>query len=238
MFLATNFLKFYLIFNFGTMNAEINDQYMTHCWPFWSSTMLDEIGGAHMTQGSATTFVADRFGNANAALNLNGGWTHVPSGFYFDTPAFTISTWIYPQTIGSWARLVDFGNGANSNNVVFAIGASGNIPAFQICKTSPCSLTLISSQALTLNQWQFLAVTYDGSNANIYINSLLTAKLTYNYTMPKLNKTSNLIGKSNMGGNDGYSLSHIDDLRFYNKSLTQNELLNVMNTNSSKKIDF
>jgi hypothetical protein len=123
MLMATNFLKFYLIFNFAMTNAEINDQYMTHCWPFWSSTMLDEIGGAHMTQGSATTFVADRFGNANAALNLNGGWTRVPSGIYFNTPAFTISTWIYPQTIGSWARLVDFGNGAYSNNVVFAIGS-------------------------------------------------------------------------------------------------------------------
>jgi hypothetical protein len=71
-----------------------NDQFMTHYWPFCSSTMFDDIGDAHMTQGSLTTFSTDRFGNANTALNLNGGWTQVPSGFYFNAPAFTISTWI------------------------------------------------------------------------------------------------------------------------------------------------
>jgi hypothetical protein len=237
--ISRHFLIFFIAFYCG-VNRDVNsnDQFMTHCWPIWSSTMLDEIGDAHMTQGALTTFSTDRFGNANAALNLNGGWTQVPSGFYFNTPAFTISTWIYPQSIGLWARLIDFGNGANSNNVVFAIGSPTNIPAFQICITSPCTLTLSSSQALALNEWQFLAVTYDGSNANIYINSLLTANLTYNLTMPHLNTTSNLIGKSNIGGNHGYSLSHIDDLRFYNKSLTQNDLLNVMKLNSSKNIVF
>jgi len=196
--------------------------------------MLDEIGGAHMTQGSATTFVVDRFGNANAALNLNGGWTKVPNGIYFNTPAFTISTWIYPQTIGSWARLVDFGNGAYSNNVVFAIGASGNIPAFQICITSSCAITLQSSQGLTLSKWQFLALTYDGSHARIYIDSTLTGTTAYTYTMPNINRNSNLIGKSNMGSSNGYSTSYIDDLRFYNKRLTESEISSIMGLNTSK----
>jgi hypothetical protein len=198
--------------------------------------MFDDIGGAHMTQGSLTTFSTDRFGNANTALNLNGGWTQVPSGFYFNTPAFTISTWIYPQSIGSWARIIDFGNGANSNNVVFAIGSPTNKPAFQICIPSSCALTLYSSQALTLSKWQFLALTYDGANAKIYIDSTLTGTTPYTFTMPNINRNGNLIGKSNMGGLDGYSLSHIDDLRFYNKCLTQNELLNIMNLNTSKEI--
>ncbi len=54
--------------------------------------------------------------------------------------------------------------------------------------------------------------------------------------MPNINRISNLIGKSNMGGGDGYSSSYIDDLRFYNKSLTQSELLKIMNLNTSKYI--
>jgi hypothetical protein len=229
------FIKFYWGLN---VVVDSNDQYMTHYWPFCSSTMFDEIGDAHMVQISAIKFAPDRFGNANAALNLNGGWTQVPSGFYFNTPSFTISTWIYPQSIGSWARLIDFGNGAFSNNVVFAIGSPTNIPAFQLCIPSSCSLTLYSSQNLTLSEWQFVAVTYDGYNARIYINSLLTAHLIYNYSMPNLNTTSNLIGKSNMGNNDGYSASYIDDLRVYNKSLTQNELIKIMYLNTSNWIVF
>ncbi len=233
--ISIDIILIFLVFIFGA-NGDPNDQFLTHCWPICSRTMLDVIGGAHMTQGSLTKFATDRFGNANAALNLNGGWTQVPSGIYFNTPAFTISTWIYPQTIGSWARLVDFGNGANSNNVVFAIGASGNLPAFQICITSPCAITLQSSQALTLSKWQFLALTYDGSNARIYIDSTLTGTAAFTYTMPNINRISNLIGKSNMGVWDGYSSSYIDDLRFYNKSLTQSELLSIMNLNTSKEI--
>ncbi len=228
-----NLFYFYLIFNFGATFAEINDQFMTHYWPFCSSTMFDGIGDAHMFQGNATTFVADRFGIANAALNLNGGWAQIPGGIYFNTPAFTISTWIYPQAIGSWAKLIDFGNGANSNNVVFAIGSPTNIPAFQLCIPLACTLNSYSSQALILSKWQFLALTYDGTTAKIYIDSTLTVSTAFTFTMSNINRASNLIGKSNFGGSDGYSWSYIDDLRFYNISLTQNELINIMNLNTS-----
>jgi hypothetical protein len=66
------------------------DAYLTHYWPFTNGRMNDIIGNAHMTQGAFTIFVSDRFGNSNSALNLNGGWTQVPSGIYFDAPQFTI----------------------------------------------------------------------------------------------------------------------------------------------------
>ena len=81
--------------------------------------MNDEIGTAHMTQGSLNLFVSDRFGNANSALALNGRWTQVPSGVYFDSPEFTISVWVYPQQVGSHARIIDFGNGQASDNILF-----------------------------------------------------------------------------------------------------------------------
>jgi hypothetical protein len=64
------------------------NQYLTHHWPIWSSQMNDQIGSAHMIQGLNTIFDADRFGTPNSALNLNGGWTYVPKGVFFDTPQF------------------------------------------------------------------------------------------------------------------------------------------------------
>jgi hypothetical protein len=64
-----------------------------------------------MTQGNATYFTLDRFGNQNSALALNGGWTHVPPGIYFDTPEFTISVLVYPQQAGYNSKVIDFGNG-------------------------------------------------------------------------------------------------------------------------------
>ena len=55
--------------------------------------MLDQIGTSHMTQGSLTSFIEDRFGNVNSALALNGGWTQIPSGSYFNTSEYSITVW-------------------------------------------------------------------------------------------------------------------------------------------------
>ncbi len=88
--------------------------------------MYDIIGNADMTQGSLTSFTSDRFGNANSALALNGGYTQVPSGFYFNTAQYSISAWIYPQNISSFARLIDFGNCSNLEDEVIVSIDSGN----------------------------------------------------------------------------------------------------------------
>ena len=218
------------------INADPNDIFLTHYWPIKCGTMLDEIDGANMTQGqgSSTTFVADRFGNENEALNLNGSWTQVPSGFYFNTPQFSIATWIYPKQLGSWSRLIDFGNGANQDNVVFAIGSPANKPAIQVYSLNTCKMKLYSLQTLTLDKWQFLSMTYNGAKLTIYIDSVQIAfDTSYTYQMPCINRTSNLIGKSNIGGSDGFSGSFIEDLRFYNTSLNSSQLDEIMNLNTS-----
>jgi hypothetical protein len=61
----------------------LTDQYLTHYWPIQNGLMNDEIGTAHMTQGSDTYFTLDRFEYENSALALNGGWTQVASGVFF-----------------------------------------------------------------------------------------------------------------------------------------------------------
>jgi hypothetical protein len=73
--------------------------------------MLDEKGSAHMLQGALTSFTLDRFNCPNSSLALNGGWTQVPSGVYFDSPEFTISVWVFSQQVGFNSWIIDFGNG-------------------------------------------------------------------------------------------------------------------------------
>ena len=192
--------------------------------------MKDEIGTSDMKQGSLTYFTTDRFGNPNSSLALNGGWTYLPGGNYFNTPELTISVWILPQNVGSWSRLIDFGNGM-MDNIILAL-ASGNYPlpfAFEIFNASHFLFMVISSQNLTLCQWQFLTITYDGSNAFTYLNGKLTASHSYSYNMPVITRKNCYIGKSYKAPFDGYSSSYLDDLKFYNKSLTQAEILLLYN---------
>jgi hypothetical protein len=196
--------------------------------------MNDQIGSAHMTQGNFTTFTLDRFGNNNSALALNGGWTQVPAGIYFDTPEFTISAWIMPQDAGPRARLIDFGNGSGTNNIVFTLndGSNCHFPYVGIE-----SINLISAKSLKSFVWQHLASTFDGHAMKIYINGTLTGTNTSssNIIMPILISTQNYVGKSNWNG-DGYSYSFIDELRFYNKSLTQSQIFELMLLNDERNI--
>ena len=193
--------------------------------------MKDVIGASHMQQGSGTTFfVADRFGNPNSALALNGGWTYVPSGVFFNTIQFTITAWIYPQNIGFWSRLIDFGNGQTTDNVLLAFDAGNNTkPSFGVYSGGVIISQVISSQTISLNQWQFLSATYDGSTIKIYINGALTASAIFAYTpLSTMTRTKNYIGKSNWNL-DSVSSAYIDDLRFYNIRLSQTQIQNLMN---------
>ena len=95
-------------------------------------------------------------------------------------------------------------------------------------------MKLYSLQTLTLDKWQFLSMTYNGAKLTIYIDSVQIAfDSSYTYQMPSINRTNNLIGKSNMGGSDCFSWSYIDDLRFYNTSLNSSQLDEIMNLNTS-----
>jgi hypothetical protein len=199
---------------------------MTHNWPFKMGTMFDEIGAAHMEQGNLTSFIEDRFGCPNSALALNGGWTQVPPGIYFDTPEFTITFWIYPQQVGLWSRVIDFGNGPTSNNIVICNYLS--TPRFQLYASSVILIEAISAKSLQTNKWQFLSVTLNRNSSRIYLDGQLTINLNKNYTLQISNRTKCYIGKSNWAG-DGYSYSYLDDLRFYNKSLSQGEIVELMN---------
>ena len=210
------------------------DPYLTHYWPFTNGQMNDVVGTANMTQGALTKFTTDRFGNPSAALNLNGGWAQVPAGVYFNSPQITVTVWVYPLTVGSWARIFDFGNGAPSDNILFSFDSASSlpyIPALAIYQGSGgIKWRAFSSAQLAIGQWQFLAMTFDGKNEIIYINGIQVALNTVSpsYTLPTLTRRKNYIGQANWVRN-GYSSSYIDDLRFYSIALTQSQIQNVMN---------
>jgi hypothetical protein len=189
--------------------------------------MNDVKGAADMSQGNATSYTSDRFGNANSALALNGGWTQVPSGVYFNSQESTISVWVLPQQFGSWARIVDFGNGPSSNNIVLTLSFGNSLTPVLACIGS---FSATSARNLTLNEWQFLAATFNGTNARIYLNGTLVADINFQIITPSTQSSNSCyIGKSNWPDN-GYSSSYLDDLRFYNKSLTQDEIIELMNS--------
>jgi hypothetical protein len=201
--------------------------------------MKDVIGSADMTsQVNLTSFTKDRFGNVVSALALNGGWTQVPQGVYFNSLEFSISVWVYPSNVGYFSRIIDFGNGQLSDNVVLSLSGGYTLqPFFEIYSGPSKEISALSSKQITQNQWQFLTATFNGSMARIYLNgTLIGESVIQSHIRPfNLSRSKCYIGKSNwLSNGDGYSSSYLDDLRFYNKSLTQVEILELMNYNKNE----
>ncbi len=198
-----------------------------------------------MTQGNLTIFTQDRHGYLNSALALNGGWTKVPSGDYFNTPEFTVTFWVLPQRLEFHCRAFDFGNGFNGttgDDVLWRLDSHPTFPkvderdALEIYNgsaTRPFSSPLIVGQApkpLKSGEWNFLAGTFDGSKMLVYRDGVLVNTNEHSYVMPKLIRKNCYFGRS-YDPTQGVSWSFMDDIRFYNKSLNQVEILEVMNLN-------
>ena len=141
-----------------------SDQYLTHYWPICNNQMSDHIGSAHMTQESSTTFTLDWFGNENSALALNGSWTQVPAGIYFNTPEFTISVWVYPFDVTAYSRIIDFGNGENKDNIVISLSHISTFKPYAYLNNAE----FVSSKMISFNEWQLLTLTFNGTYLKMY----------------------------------------------------------------------
>ena len=105
----------------------------------------------------ADSSLAQAQGNVfSNALSLNGvnQYVSVPNGVWLSNQ-FTVECWVYPRNFGSWSRVMEFGDGPNTNNVLCALtlGMTG-LPVFQFYNDSQSSIGLVTSSApLPLNTW-------------------------------------------------------------------------------------
>jgi hypothetical protein len=128
------------------------------------------------------------------------------------------------QEEGSSARIIDFGNGNPADNIIVTLQ-----PSFLIVTGQNWPLSYpISPVTLTPNSWQFLAYTFNGTLLSIYLDGILVVNETHEINMASMERVNNYIGKS-CDPTNGYSYSLLDDLRFYNVSLTQSQVIELQN---------
>ena len=180
--------------------------------------LTDVAGGANMYNGVNVDFVKDRFGNPNSAIRFTDGYYQVPPGVYFNGD-FTISVWIKPINLfNRWGRIIDFGNGAPSDNIQFISSYSDSgKPVFYLYVMNHES-HIDPNSPLIIGQWTHLVFTLSETTGSLYMNGLLISQTNNMYSARNINRTSNYIGKSNWA-NEGNLWADLDDLRFYNRSM-------------------
>src|SRR5665647_3266585 len=178
------------------------------------------IGISGLTKNGAQVSILSN--NGTNALDFDGtdDYVSVPAGVYFSGD-FTIECWVYPKSFANWARIIDFGNGAGSNNVVlgYTYGTSA-APSFYVGGAQ-----FAASQTLALNQWSHIAATLSGTTATIYINGVSAGTATFP-SPANITRNNCYIGKSNWG--DPYANAVFDELRIWNTAKTQAEIQTSM----------
>ena len=186
-----------------------------------------------MYNGYNVFYTNDRFGTSNSAISLIDGYYEAPAGVYFRDD-LTIALWIKISSQVTWSKIIDFGNAAGLENVLVSASFGGSgFPAPQIFDVNT-DQTLTSRTALVIGEWTHLVFTLNGTLGSLYMNGTLTAQSSM--CVPNnVIRSPNYIGKSHWA--DGNLNADLDDLRFYNRSITLSEIIQLLNI-ARPTIDF
>lgn len=142
----------------------------------------------------------------------------LPDGYDDFSAGMTVALWARPDSVGNWARFVDLGNSAASDNILFARNGGSDAVTFEVYQAGVTGGQVTAPGAIVQSQWQHFTATMDGSGTTtIYRNGV--PLVTNTTAAPNVvTRTNNFLGRSNWGG-DGYYGGRLDDVRIYNRVL-------------------
>jgi hypothetical protein len=134
----------------------------------------------------------------------------------------TIEAWVYYNSFKHWSRVIDLGNGAGKDNIVFANVGNTNSLALDI-KKGAAGERITAENALETGKWMHLAATIDAAgNGKLYKNGeeIQSGKIQL---PPQVSLTLNYISKSNWES-DGYFNGRMAEVRLWNRARLAEEL--------------
>ncbi len=211
---------------------------------YYSGTILNDqpLAFYRLNETSGTT-AADASGNGLTATYVGGVTLGVDGALPFDpatavtldgstgyvqlpkisddfTTGFSAEVWAYPTSVGNDQEFFDLGNGAYSDNIVLYRQGTTNTLAFVVYDGSAEGTVVTAPNAITLDSWQYFAVTMDGKgNVTLYKNGVAIATGTTDVPRKGIVRSDNYIGKSNFTGPALYAGS-LDDAAIWAVPLT------------------
>src|SRR5262245_34944109 len=196
------------------------------------SSALDSSGNSNTgTLGSGVTRTSSSQGRFGAALSYNGaGYVTIPGAASLNlTSAMTLEAWVFPTAAaGNWSTVLMKEQPGHFVYTLYA-GSPTNRPNvyFNTSTASGGQRGLAGPSALPLNAWSHLAGTYDGATLRLYVNGAQVASQAYTGSIMVSS------GALRIGGNDiwsgEYFQGRIDEIRIYNRALTQASIQTDMN---------
>ena len=193
---------------------------------------FDEVGGTVVADASgfgnhglnrgAVRIGNGRFGHA---LNFNGNELVVNNGNNVQSLALstgmTLEAWVYPTAWMSGGRTIMTKTSGTGEAYRLAANTNTNQPMSTILARS--TVSAVGNTQIPPKQWTHLATTYDGQYQSLYINGNLVNVLPQTGVIP-ISSAALRIGNNPIWG---YSFNgYIDEVRIYNRALTNAEIIN------------
>lgn len=185
----------------------------------WNGTLQGGAGRARGPAGSA------------AAVDLDGVDDLIEvGGLDVSGTAMTITAWIQADDFGVRdARIVSKASGVMEQDhhwMLSTVGSGADTLLRLRLRTGGATRTLrASSGALVPGRWHFVAATYDGAAARLYLDGLPVGSMAQSGPIATSPAVPVAIGNQPQGGRpfDG----RVDDVRIYSRALSPTELLSV-----------
>ena len=202
-------------------------------YPF-NGNANDESGNANHGNVNGPNLTMDRFGNQNKSYQFNGSgdYIEVPDHATLRPSQITLSAWIKRGSLtGSILGKTNFPNASNEQYALHIVSGKPLISIKQNSNCSPGNGWYMSNQEESneSNNWQHIAGTFDGKLLKIYLDG----KLKKSVLRPVDKVDSCVGGNLQIGrwwsGDRMYFSGSIDDIRIYNRALTEEEILILAN---------
>ena len=169
----------------------------------------------------------------NGAIVVNGE-LHLSSShnqfmaidaFPIGTTGLTFASWFRSSSSGSSARVFDFGNGQQSDNILMSLFENTNQLFVAVYYNGNTYKRLIwANSDVNNNQWYHAAWTLTPvGDWTLYVNGSVVAQASGMVYPADISRASNYLGQSNWNG-DAYFNGAIRDFRMYNRLLTNTEI--------------
>jgi glucose/arabinose dehydrogenase/PKD repeat protein len=186
------------------------------------TTTADASGKGNVgTLSGPTRIAAGKFG---AALSFDGvnDIVNVADAASLDlTTAATLEAWVYPTALGGSWRTVLFKEQTGQLAYGMYAHTDQSRPSGNLFPAGGPEQLVNGTAPLALNAWSHLAMTWDGATERLFVNGTQVATRAVSGTL--VNGTRPL----RIGGNTIWAewfKGNLDEIRVYNRALTQSEL--------------
>jgi hypothetical protein len=130
----------------------------------------------------------------------------------------TISMWLKPEHMGGMRYIATRAN-PDSYEIDYAITRqyTGEVD-FIIGQPDSESVSVTSNGTTPLGEWSYVSFTLDGSVASIYVNDQPDNSVVYS---KRVQRAGFQLIISSLGANTRFYNGSIDDVRIYNRAITQ-----------------